>query len=37
MPRIAEFFGIAIYMYWFDNQRHRLPHVHARYGGREAV
>ena len=37
MPRISEFFGIAIYMYWFDNQRHKLPHFHARYQGSEAV
>lgn len=37
MPRISEFFGIVIHMYWFDQQRHKLPHFHARYGGREAV
>jgi len=37
MPRISEFFGITIYMYWFDQQRHRVPHFHARYAGREAV
>jgi hypothetical protein len=28
MPRIAEFYGIAIYMYW--NERDRpIPHFHA--------
>jgi hypothetical protein len=37
MPRISEFFGIAIYMYWYDNQRHKSPHFHARYQGSEAV
>ena len=37
MPRISEFFGIAIYMYWFDRQRHSAPHFHARHGGEEAV
>ncbi len=37
MPRISEFFGILIYMYWFDNQQHKLPHLHARYAGQEAV
>ena len=37
MPRISEFFGIDIYMYWFDTQKHKLPHFHARYGGKEAV
>jgi hypothetical protein len=37
LPRISEFFGIVIYMYWFDQQKHRLPHIHARFGGEEAV
>jgi hypothetical protein len=37
MPRISEFFGIAIFMYWFDTQKHKLPHFHARHGGEEAV
>jgi len=37
MPRISEFFGIAIFMYWFDVQRHKKPHFHARHSGREAV
>jgi Domain of unknown function (DUF4160) len=37
MPRISEFFGILIYMYWFDNQQHKLPHLHARQAGKEAV
>ena len=29
MPRISEFYGIAIYMYYQD---HGPPHVHAIYG-----
>ncbi|MDA8355800.1 MAG: DUF4160 domain-containing protein [Actinomycetota bacterium] len=33
MPRLAEFYGIAIYMYWKD---HSPPHCHAIYGGDEA-
>ena len=33
MPRISEFFGIAIYMYWFDRQKHQVPHFHARFAG----
>ena len=37
MPRISEFFGIVIYMYWFDSQKHKTPHFHARYRGNEAV
>lgn len=37
VPRISEFFGITIYMYWYDFQKHNIPHFHARYAGREAV
>jgi hypothetical protein len=24
-------------MYWFDVQKHKMPHLHARYQGNEAV
>lgn len=34
MPRISEFYGIVIEMYFDD---HPPPHFHARYGGDEAV
>ena len=34
MPRIAEFYGIVIYMYYRD---HGVPHFHAIYAGQEAV
>ena len=37
MPRISEFFGIFIYMYWFDNLQHKTPHIHARLSGKEGV
>jgi Domain of unknown function (DUF4160) len=33
VPKLSEFFGIAIYMYWGD---HGPPHFHARYGGEKA-
>jgi hypothetical protein len=33
MPRISEFYGIMIYMYFSD---HSPPHFHAIYGGFEA-
>ena len=33
MPKLSEFFGISIYMYWGD---HGPPHFHARYGGDKA-
>jgi hypothetical protein len=34
MPRISEFFGIVIAMYYAD---HAPPHFHARYGEHEAL
>lgn len=37
LPRISEFFGIVIFMYWFDEQKHKTPHFHARFAGDEAV
>ncbi len=33
MPRISEFYGIIIAMYFRD---HNPPHLHARYAGQEA-
>ena len=33
MPRISEFYGICIYMYWRD---HAPPHFHAVYAQYEA-
>ena len=34
MPKVSEFFGIAIYVYWRD---HGPPHFHAVYGEYDAV
>ena len=34
MPRLSEFYGIVIYMYWSD---HQPPHFHAIYSGDEAL
>jgi hypothetical protein len=31
MPAISMFYGIIIYMYFFDNKMHYLPHIHAKY------
>jgi hypothetical protein len=33
VPRISEFYGIVIEMYYAD---HSPPHFHARYGGEAA-
>ena len=37
MPRVSEFFGITIYLYFGEGGQHNAPHFHARYGGGEAV
>lgn len=34
MPEVARFYGIVIFMYFFD---HDPPHLHARYGRAKAV
>ena len=36
MPSISMFYGIVIYLYFFDDERHKLPHIHAKYQGKEA-
>ena len=36
MPTISMFYGIVIYLYFFDDERLKLPHIHARYSGQEA-
>lgn len=33
-PKLSEFYGIRIYMYWDD---HNPPHIHAEYGGYTAA
>jgi len=37
MPVISMFYGIIVLMYYFDNRKHHLPHIHAQYGEEEAV
>jgi hypothetical protein len=37
MPTISMFYGILILMYFRDNRRHHLPHIHVRYQGSEAA
>ncbi|MFO7675012.1 MAG: DUF4160 domain-containing protein [bacterium] len=34
MPKISEFYGIAIYVYY---REHLPPHFHARYGDGEVL
>lgn len=37
MPTISMFYGILVLMFFRDNRRHNLPHIHARYQGEEAA
>lgn len=37
MPTISMFYGILVLMYFRDNRRHHLPHIHVRYQGEEAA
>ena len=37
MPTISLFYGIIINLYFFDDERHKLPHIHAKYQGMEAA
>ncbi len=37
MPIISMFYGVIVMMYYFDNRKHHLPHIHVKYGDQEAV
>jgi hypothetical protein len=37
MAVISMFYGIIVSMYFFDNRRHHVPHVHVRHQDEEAV
>lgn len=37
MPTISMFYGILIQMYFYDNKRHKSPHIHAEYGEHHAT
>lgn len=37
MPIISMFYGIVIYMYFYDAKRHHKPHFHVEYGEYTAV
>jgi len=30
MPTISMFYGLIICLYFYDNERHNLPHIHAK-------
>lgn len=37
MPIISMFYGVIIRMFFFDEGKHSMPHVHAEYQGDVAV
>jgi hypothetical protein len=37
MPTISMFYGILVLMFFRDNVRHHLPHIHVRYQRDEAA
>ena len=37
MAVLAMFYGIIVSMYYLDNRRHHLPHIHVKYQGQEVV
>ena len=37
MPVISMFYGIIVSMYFLDNKRHKLPHIHVKFQDEEAV
>ncbi len=36
MPTISMFYGIIISLYFFDDERHKLPHIHAKFQDQNA-
>ncbi len=37
MPAISMFYGIIVYMYFLDNKRHHVPHIHVKYQEHEVI
>lgn len=37
MPVISMFYGVIVLMYYFDNKKHHLPHIHVQYSDEQAV
>lgn len=37
MAIVSMFYGIIISLYFFDNRRHKKPHIHIQYQEQEAV
>lgn len=37
MPIISQFYGIIVSMYFNENTKHNLPHIHVRYSEYKAT
>ena len=37
MPVVSMFYGLIIRLYFFDTDRHNIPHIHVEYAGAEAI
>ncbi len=37
MPSISMFYGVIIYIYFYDNKEHNIPHIHAKYNENKGV
>ncbi len=37
MPIISMFYGIIVAMYFLDDKKHKMPHIHVKYQDNEAV
>ena len=31
VPVISMFYGVIVSLYFMDNRRHKVPHIHAKY------
>ncbi|MFH1321001.1 MAG: DUF4160 domain-containing protein [Bacteroidota bacterium] len=37
MPTISMFYGLIVSIYYLDEKKHHLPHIHVRYQGIESI
>ena len=37
MPILSMFYGIIVSMFFLDNKKHHLPHIHVKFQGQDAV
>ena len=37
MPTISMFYGVLIRMFFYDSDKHNVPHIHAEFQGQVAV